>query len=371
MQSTLYIGMMSGTSLDGIDIAVVDFSVMPPKIVAKQFTAMPEQLRQQLAQLMQGQTTLQQLGEIEQQLTLLYAEQVNAILDTHQIPATQIQAIGCHGQTIWHAPQGNYPFTMQLVDGNLLSARTGITSITDFRRKDMAYGGQGAPLVPAFHHALFSKPDSFTVVLNIGGISNITVLPPDGSIYGYDTGPGNTLLDNWIQRQQGKRFDNNGEWASQGSINQALLTHCLNEAYFSQQPPKSTGRELFNLTWLDTKLALLPAIKPADVQATLLELTAQSISQQLPEITSDLTYQLLVCGGGARNQLLMQRLQKLLPQWQVLTTNHYGIDIDFVEAAAFAWLAYQTMQHKPSNVPAVTGASQPAILGAIHLADIF
>lgn len=367
MQSTLYIGMMSGTSLDGIDTAIVDFSVMPPKIVAKQFTAMPEQLRQQLAQLMQGQTTLQQLGEIEQQLTLLYAEQVNAILDIHQIPATQIQAIGCHGQTVWHAPQGNYPFTMQLVDGNLLTARTGITSITDFRRKDMAYGGQGAPLVPAFHQAIFSDPKHLTVLLNIGGISNVTVLYPDGTVSGFDTGPGNTLMDNWIKLQQGRNFDQNGEWAAQGQVNKALLQSCLQTEYFHQLPPKSTGRELFNLPWLQQKLDVLPQIAAVDVQATLLELTAQTIVAQLPKTQTETT--LWVFGGGANNPVLMQRLQDLLPHWCVRNSNQSGIDADFMEAAAFAWLAYRTINHQSGNLPSVTGASQSAILGAIHLAD--
>lgn len=370
MHSPLFIGMMSGTSLDGVDTVIVDFSRHAPKIIASQFVAMPEDLRQALSHLMRGQTTLAQLGEIEHRLTLLYAEQVNTILQRHKLHATDICAIGCHGQTIWHAPQGQYPFTMQIVDGSLLSAQTGITSITDFRRKDMAYGGQGAPLVPAFHHALFAKPKYFTVVLNIGGISNITLLAPDGSIAGFDTGPGNTLLDNWIQQHLGQRFDKNGEWASQGKVNQALLTACLKEDYFTQTPPKSTGREQFNLHWLAEKLASFPSLQPVDVQATLLELTAQSIAQQLPPATANLTYRLLVCGGGAKNLTLLHRLRTLLAHWHVATTDDFGIDSDFVEAAAFAWLAKQTIQHKTGNVPAVTGASQPAILGAIYLADL-
>lgn len=371
MQSSLYIGIMSGTSLDGIDLALLDFTNKQPHMVATQFSPMPDSLRHTLNKLMQGQTNLQQLGEIEQQLSYCYIEQIQHLLQTTKLKPQQICAIGCHGQTVWHSPQGKYPFTMQLVDGNLIVAKTGITTITDFRRKDMAYGGQGAPLVPAFHQAIFSQPNAFTVVLNIGGISNITLLPPNGTVAGFDTGPGNTLLDNWIQQHQGQRFDKNGEWAAQGRINDTLLKACLSENYFQLLPPKSTGRELFNLTWLQQKLASLPPISPVDVQATLVELTAQSIAQQLPQITESQPYQLLVCGGGAKNQLLMQRLQYLLPQWQILTTNAKGIDIDFVEAAAFAWLAYQTMHHQPGNLPAVTGASQPAILGAIHLADTF
>ncbi|MFC0309481.1 anhydro-N-acetylmuramic acid kinase [Gallibacterium trehalosifermentans] len=369
--SSLYIGIMSGTSLDGIDIALVDFSAAQPQMLASQFSPMPESLRQDLTQLMQGNTTLQQLGEIEHRLSLCYIEEVNKLLSQANLSSQQITAIGCHGQTVWHAPQCAFPFTMQLVDGNLLAAKTGITTITDFRRKDMAYGGQGAPLVPAFHQAIFTNSACFTVVLNIGGMSNITLLPPNDSVTGYDTGPGNTLLDNWIQLHQGKHFDENGIWASQGTVHQTLLDHCLREHYFQQLPPKSTGRELFNLSWLQQQLSLFPDIPAVDVQATLLELTVQSIVQQLPIPETHVPAQLLVCGGGARNPLIMQRLQALLPQWQVCTTNDKGIDSDFVEAAAFAWLAYRTIQHQSGNVPEVTGASRAAVLGAIHLADTF
>ena len=367
MQPNLYIGMMSGTSLDGVDTVIVDFSNTFPRIVASLYAPMPQDLRDDLTDLMRGVTTLQKLGEIEQRLSWLYVEQVREILQQQRFAEEQIIAIGCHGQTVWHAPTGKYPFTVQLVDGNLLAAQTGITTITDFRRKDMAYGGQGAPLVPAFHQAIFSNPKHLTVLLNIGGISNVTVLYPDGTVSGFDTGPGNTLMDNWIKLQQGRNFDQNGEWAAQGQVNKALLQSCLQTEYFHQLPPKSTGRELFNLPWLQQKLDVLPQIAAVDVQATLLELTAQTIVAQLPKTQTETT--LWVFGGGASNPVLMQRLQDLLPHWYVRNSNQSGIDADFMEAAAFAWLAYRTINHQSGNLPSVTGASQRAILGAIYLAD--
>ncbi|MBN6074190.1 anhydro-N-acetylmuramic acid kinase [Aggregatibacter actinomycetemcomitans] len=373
MQQEYYLGIMSGTSLDGVDIALMAFTEQP-QFIAGQFTPMPTHLRQDLLQLVShGTTTLQQLGELDQRLALLYADAVNRFLTTHNLPSQHIRAIGCHGQTVWHAPQGDFPFTLQIGDMHLLAARTGIDVVGDFRRKDMAFGGQGAPLVPAFHQALFYDEHLATVVLNIGGISNISVLFPHQPIIGYDTGTGNALMDGWIERHLGKSYDADGQWAHSGKVRLELLAEMLKEPYFQLPPPKSTGRELFNLAWLEKTLAkttaLLGEIPPQDVQATLLEFTAQSIALALNQLETELPRRLLVCGGGAKNGLLMERLQALLPNWQYLPTNDAGLDVDYVEAAAFAWLAYRRINNLPSNLPSVTGAKSAVSLGAIFPAE--
>lgn len=370
MKSAYYIGMMSGTSLDGVDVALVDFATATPQLVAADFTPMPQNLREKITALVQsGETTLQQLGELDHQLGLLYADCVNRFLQTQKISVEQICAIGCHGQTIWHSPKGQFPFTMQIGDMNLLAARTGITTVGDFRRKDMAFGGQGAPLVPAFHQAVFFDPRYATVVLNIGGISNVSLLIPNQPVIGFDTGTGNTLLDQWIEKHQGVSYDKNGEWGETGQVNEALLNALLDEPFFQQAPPKSTGRELFNLPWLDAKIekiqSTLTALLPQDVQATLAEFTVRAIVDSLSVIETTLPKRLLVCGGGAKNGLIMQRLTSLLPEWQIHTTNDFGLDLDYVEAAAFAWLAYRRMQNLPGNLPEVTGAKSAVSLGAI------
>lgn len=380
-KSSLYIGVMSGTSLDGVDLALLDFSQDSQNSQAKQpcvlryadFIPMPEDLRKDLSQLLQtGETTLQTLGELDHRLGQLYAECINQFLAKHRLSASQIRAIGCHGQTVWHAPKGKFPFTMQLGDMHLVAARTGISVVGDFRRKDMAVGGQGAPLVPAFHQALFADPTRIVGVLNIGGISNISLLTPNQPTLGYDIGAGNTLLDSWIEKHQGKRFDKDAIWAKEGNVHQGLLNTLLDEPFFNEPPPKSTGRELFNLTWLIQKIDELTActktsISAVDVQATLVEFTAQSIAQALNGIANPhrISPLLLVCGGGARNPLLMARIQHFLPNWDVSTTSEYGLNVDDVEAAAFAWLAYQCVNGLAGNLPSVTGATQAVSLGAI------
>lgn len=370
----LYLGIMSGTSLDGVDLALVDF-FEKPNLVASGFVPMPEDLRANLAELLKsGETSLQKLGEIDHRLGVLYADCVNEFLAKNKLKPSQIEAIGCHGQTIWHAPQGNFPFTMQIGDMNLVAARTGITTVGDFRRKDMAMGGQGAPLVPAFHEAVFARPNQFTVVLNIGGISNISVLDPKSETIGYDVSVGNALMDSWIEKHLGKRYDKNAEWAKTGEVISELLAEMLSEPFLQLPPPKSTGRELFNLAWLEKQFANLTAkspassvanFKPEDIQYTLAEFTAQSITRELSQWKNEPNKVLLVCGGGARNPLLMERFNVLLPDWHIGTTNDYGVDVDYVEAAAFAWLAFQRMENLPSNMPSVTGASQAVSLGTI------
>lgn len=393
-----YLGVMSGTSLDGVDIALIKFPENPPhfssplwysseqidlnqmftqpRFIAGEVYEMPNSLRQSLAKLLQsGQIHLQQLGELDHQLALLYADCINRFLSKYQLHAEQIQAVGCHGQTVWHSPQGDYPFTMQLGDGNLIAAKTGITTVTDFRRKDMAFGGQGAPLVPAFHQAMFSHPDWATVVLNIGGISNISQLVPNQPVIGYDTGVGNALMDLWIEKHLGQHYDKDGNWAASGKVQTALLQAFLAEPYLHQPAPKSTGRELFNLAWLDKKLqdcTDIAGCTPQDIQATLLEFTVQCNVRPLLQLSQQIALpcRLLVCGGGAKNSQLMQRLRQQLPQWQVVTTSEQGLHIDYVEAAAFAWLAHQRLHQLPGNLPLVTGAKSAVSLGAVYSREL-
>ena len=379
MKPQYYLGMMSGTSLDGVDIALVDFS-QDPQLILSDFFPMPEDLREKLTTLIQvGETTLQNLGELDHKLALLYSDCVNAFLQKNTFLPNQIQAIGCHGQTVWHSPNSQFPFTMQLGDMNLLAVKTGISVIGDFRRKDMAWGGQGAPLVPAFHEAVFSNSHFATVVLNIGGISNVSILFPNQAVIGFDTGPGNTLLDQWIEKHQGLRYDENGEWAAKGKVNKVLLDELLNEPFFSLPAPKSTGRELFNLVWLNHKIAKIRekltalsvemSFRPEDVQATLVELTVTSIVNALNQLQTDLPKRLLVCGGGAKNSLIMRGLHDNLLDWQVGTTTEQGFDIDYVEAAAFAWLAYCRINNLPANLQSVTGEKGAVSLGAIFPKD--
>lgn len=367
MNNQYYLGMMSGTSLDGVDLALVDFSSLP-RVIKTSFVPMPMDLKNQLGDMVKtGQTTLQQLGEVDHRLALLYANCVNEFLEKNALSASQIQAIGCHGQTIWHSPQGEYPFTTQIGDMNVLAVQTGIPVVGDFRRKDMAYGGQGAPLVPAFHQAILSQPNEIIAVLNIGGISNVSLLVPAQETVGYDIGAGNTLMDIWIERHLQQVYDKDGLWAKSGQINQDLLATLLDEPYLKQNAPKSTGRELFNLDWLLQKLSQFGSLAAKDVQATLLEFTVQSIAQDLSKLDNSQHYpkRLLVCGGGARNAYLLERLQRACVDWEVTTTDKYGFDADYMEAAAFAWLAYCYLNHLPSNLPSVTGASQAVSLGAL------
>jgi len=367
----LYLGIMSGTSLDGVDTVIMDFSQTSPQMIACGFTVMPDDLRKSLANLcLRGEATLLELGELDNRLGHLYAKSVQDLLLSSGISTTDIRAIGCHGQTVWHSPQGRHPFTMQIGDANIIAALTGITTVADFRRKDMAYGGQGAPLVPAFHQALFADPQQLTVVLNMGGISNISILQAGEPTRGYDTGPGNVLLDAWIERHQGHAYDKDAQWAQQGQVNTPLLQHLLAEPFLAQPAPKSTGRELFSLAWLLAQLKSFPDVAPVDVQATLVEFTATTIRDELLKLPeTQQSKVLLACGGGAKNPLLMARLQDMLSDWTLGTTTASGLDIDYVEAAAFAWLAHQRIHNLPGNVPAVTGATKAVSLGVIYPAD--
>jgi len=366
--SELYIGLMSGTSLDGIDVALLDLSARP-KLIAAATYPLPEQLRSDLLALcLPGNNEIERMGVADRRLGLEFGFAVTQLLRTAAIPANAVRAIGSHGQTIRHRAslevnQGSYPFTLQIGDPNSIAEITGITTVADFRRRDIAAGGQGAPLVPAFHRAVFGGKQASAIV-NIGGIANITGLSPEGNVIGFDTGPGNTLLDYWIHRHTGARYDRDGAWGQTGTAIPALLEACLYDPYFALPPPKSTGREYFHADWLDRHLAG-KTWQPADVQATLVELTARSITTGITSLPFAVN-SVYVCGGGAYNHHLMTRLEALLHPRQLGSTTQIGIAPEWVEAVAFAWLAQQTLHGKPGNLPSVTGAEGHRILGAIY-----
>lgn len=372
MTRELYIGVMSGTSLDGVDTVLVAIEDQHLELIAHYEHSLPDELKQRLLNVALGQPThLLEIGTLDHQLGHLFADAVNALLKQSGYQATLIRAIGNHGQTVFHHPTGDFPFTTQLGDANIIATKTGIDTVADFRRKDMALGGQGAPLVPAFHQTIFQPIHSSVVILNIGGIANISVLRPNETVIGYDTGPGNMLLDAWCHQHTGMAFDRDAALARQGKLIPDLLTRLLNEPYLARSYPKSTGRELFNLPWLEAHLQTLPhhaSFLPQDVQHTLCEYSAQTIAQQVEKFSIGSKPELLVCGGGACNPLLMQRLAALLPQWKVETTDSRGISSDYMEAMAFAWLAQRRIHGLPSNLPEVTGATTLASLGVLYFA---
>ncbi len=364
-----YIGLMSGTSLDGIDAVLVDFAVDPPRLIEAHTHPLSDALRQQLGALCQpGDNEIERMGRADIALGERFADAVQQLLRQTGIPTTEIHAIGSHGQTIRHRPDAG--FTLQIGDANRIARHTGITTVADFRRRDMAAGGQGAPLVPAFHAALFRSPDITRVVLNLGGMANITLLPahPEQPVSGYDTGPGNVLMDAWAQQHLGRPLDQNGAWAATGCVNKALLTRCLSDPYFHQAPPKSTGREHFNADWLAARLTESEhSPSPADVQASLCELTAVSVAEAIRQTGTDAA-ELLVCGGGTHNTYLLSRLSAHLDSMDVIPSTERGLAADWVEAVAFAWLARETLGARPGNLPAVTGASEAVVLGAVYWA---
>ncbi|MFA1575213.1 anhydro-N-acetylmuramic acid kinase [Vibrio cyclitrophicus] len=366
----LYIGVMSGTSMDGVDTALVSIEDDSITLLAHDEFPMPDDLKARLLEVCIGQKTdLIAIGELDHQLGHLFADAVLQLLNKSDTPASSVTAIGNHGQTVFHQPTGDSPFTMQLGDANIIAAKTQIQTVADFRRKDMALGGQGAPLVPAFHHTIFHPQDSSVVVLNIGGISNISVLRPNHPTLGYDTGPGNMLMDAWVDKHIGKKFDRDAQFALKGQLNQALLEQLLSESYLSQKPPKSTGRELFNLPWLEQQLTEFKDLAAEDVQRTLCEYTALTIANEVETYRLGSQAALYVCGGGTRNPLLMKRLSGLLTSWEVESTTSKGVDADYMEAMAFAWLAQRHVHQVPSNLPEVTGASRAASLGVLYRAD--
>lgn len=357
-----YLGVMSGTSLDGLDIALIEQD-QHTRLIATHYLPMPAALHAELLTLCSsGPDELARAALAEQRWVELAAQGIQTLLAEQQLQPSDIRAIGSHGQTIRHEPARG--FSIQIGNPALLAELTGISVVSDFRRRDIAAGGQGAPLVPAFHEALFATGQR-CAVLNVGGFSNLSLLQPERPVHGFDCGPGNVLLDAWIQLQCGERFDRDGAWAASGEVIPALLHALLSDPFFQTRGPKSTGRELFSLEWLQQHLAQLPPYAPADVQATLLELTAQSIIDALTA-AQQTTETLLVCGGGAHNGALMRRLQSLLPSAQVSSTSTQGVPPDWVEAMAFAWLAHCCLEQIPANRPSVTGARGLRVLGAIY-----
>ncbi len=366
--SAPYVGLISGTSVDGIDAALVDFSDGTPRLQASYVHPWPASLRARLLALTQdaGTLDLDAFGQLDAEVGECFAEAALQLLKRSDTPAGTIRAIGSHGQTVRHRPDGQHPFTLQIGDPTLIAERCGIDVVTDFRRADIAAGGQGAPLVPALHAALFFVPRRTRVVLNLGGIANISVLRGDGSVLGFDTGPANGLLDAWCLRQRGEAFDRDGAFAASGCVDTNLLRVLLADSYFALPPPKSTGREHFHVRWLANH-AQTETLAPADIQATLLELTARSVAAAIAQHAADAD-EVLVCGGGVHNRALLQRLTELLVPRAVVSTARYGIDPDFLEALAFAWLARQRVLGLPGNLPAVTGARGSRILGALYAA---
>lgn len=359
----LYIGIMSGTSLDGIDISLIDIDSQL-SLIASHFLPMPPPLKQRLLSLCSsGTDEINRAALAEQEWARLTAKGVANLLADSGIAAEQIRAIGSHGQTIRHEP--GKQFTVQIGSPALLAELTGMCVVSNFRQRDIAAGGQGAPLVPAFHEMLFNQQAKPCVILNIGGFSNVTLLNERQETSGFDCGPGNVLMDAWIQHKKNNLFDKNGTWAASGTVNQALLKQMLLEPFLATQGPKSTGRELFNLAWLNHLLAGQDDISDQDVQATLCEFTAQTIAHAITQ-SQPHSKAVWVCGGGAHNQDLLKRLRRLIPYCTVASTDSVGISADWMEAMAFAWLAHCCLESIPSNRPAVTGASGLRILGAIY-----
>ena len=361
MASTLYIGLMSGTSLDGVDGVLADFNGRGIRTLDAAFTPFPADLRAELMALQAASTNeLEREALAANALARCYAECVKTLAAAAPGP---VRAVAVHGQTIRHRPE--LGFTRQTNNPALLAELTGIDVIADFRSRDVAAGGQGAPLVPAFHEARFGKRNQVRAVVNIGGIGNISVLHGDGRVSGYDTGPGNVLMDLWIARHQGKAYDQDGAWAATGTVDTPLLDLLLDEPYFRQPPPKSTGRDLFHADWLDAKLAQRPGVSLADVQATLTRLTAVTVARAIQaEADAQAVY---VCGGGAYNGVLLRDLADALGGTiPVASTATLGVAPNRVEALAFAWLGYRFLRRQPGNLPAVTGAAGPRILGALY-----
>jgi anhydro-N-acetylmuramic acid kinase len=365
--SPLYLGIMSGTSLDGVDVVLADFGDAAPKLIANHHIGFDPALRLELLALNQPTTNEFERGALAaNRLARLYAQAIQELLVCANISAADISAIGCHGQTVRHRPELGY--TLQLNNPALIAELSGITVIADFRSRDIAAGGQGAPLVPAFHAAAFKHPSKHRIIVNIGGIANLTNLPVHGDVTGFDCGPGNMLLDAWCAAHSGHPYDANGAWSASGSVIPTLLDALLQDAYFARHPPKSTGRDLFHLGWLNPFLRA--EYTPRDVQATLIQLTVKTIFNAINQYCHG-AQEVFVCGGGGRNGALMNSLRdtcdkNLIP---VALTDTLGVPAEQVEALAFAWLARQAVQGEAGNLPSVTGARHPCILGAIYPAD--
>lgn len=367
--SRYFLGLMSGTSQDGIDAVLAEFRDGTfLRVAAHHVGQYAPALRDELLELSREATpvSLQRLAWLDRAVADAFADTALSLIGRAGVDPAQIGAIGSHGQTVFHEPC-TIQNSLQLGDPSRIAARCGLPVVADFRRADLALGGQGAPLLPIFHHALFASADESRAVLNLGGIANLTLLPdarPE-CVTGFDCGPASCLMDEWIERHRGERFDRDGAWAASGRIDETLLQRCLGEPYFAMPAPKSTGRGLFNVAWLERCDADLAGRDAADVQRSLCELTARSIVDALRREASG-TRRLIVCGGGTGNRLLMARIQALLPDLPVESAAQRGLDPQCVEAAAFAWLACRRLQHLPGNLPSVTGATRAAVLGGLY-----
>ncbi len=371
MKPSLYVGLMSGTSVDGIDCALLEMDDRNFTLRGTHSHPMDQEIRARIAGISHSSDDeIERMGRLDRELGLLFARATLALLEATNTTPDAVTAIGSHGQTIRHRPPSATDtddpcFTLQIGDPNTIAEITGITTVADFRRRDVAAGGEGAPLAPAFHAAAMASDGINRAIVNIGGIANISLLQGKDLIAGFDTGPGNTLLDHWIARHRGDTFDRDGAWAASGEVTESLMARLMDHPYFELDGPRSTGKEAFNLSWLDTVLEDLPDLKPVDVQASLAQFTVDSIAHAVKRSPVEVT-EIYICGGGAHNVDLMARLEHQLAPQLVASTAALGIDPDWVEAATFAWLAARTLNQLPGNAPAVTGASGPRILGAIH-----
>jgi len=359
---------MSGTSMDAVDTAIVDFSEPLPRLIAYEQYPIDPDAKTSIRKL-NTKSPIEEVSKQDYLIGGMFANAVNRILSEQQIASRDVVAVGCHGQTILHLPDSPEPRTLQIGDPNIIAARTGIATVADFRRMDMSADGQGAPLAPAFHDQVFRKTGISRAILNIGGIANLSVLSADPAVEvtGFDTGPGNGLMDDWCQRHLGKEMDENSNWASTGKVIQELLDNMQADPYFEIPAPKSSGRDYFNMAWIDSRVSRLSFNpKPEDVQATLLEMTRRNICDAILHLAGE-TQEIYVCGGGAHNQRLMQSLKETLPDKLVTDTHQLGIDPDAVEAVTFAWLAKCRVEEIPGNSPSVTGAKARCILGGLYL----
>lgn len=363
--SDLFIGLMSGTSMDGIDAVLVEFDESALKLVATKDFPYPAALRQQLldAIAIPLDREIDNVADLNRATGECFRDAALALLEEAGVDAAAVTAIGSHGQTLRHQPNAKTPFSLQIGDPQLIANGTNIRTVADFRSADIAAGGQGAPLAPVFHEWLFRAPGKTRCVLNIGGVANVTVLADEQDTIGFDTGPGNSLLDAWIRKHRDEAFDRDGQWAADGSVDDELLQQFLSEPYFAYAPPKSTGFEQFNLRWIDAHDT--SSIEPRDVQATLCALSAITVADAVTDFAPD-TADLLVCGGGAHNPTLMSQLDSRLPGIAIAPTSVAGLDPDWVEAVAFAWLAMRHVQGLPGNLPSVTGASEAVLLGTLY-----
>jgi len=361
MKKELYLGIMSGTSLDGVDVALCEIDKNYTRLITSYEHPFDPSLKREILKTIEHGSSLKSMGELDVKLALLFADAIHKLLSKTALSTTDITAIGLHGQTLWHEPKSDYPFSMQLGNANVIVAQTNIATIADFRGADIANGGEGAPFAPAFHKEVFAKQNKNIAVVNIGGMANITILTD--SSHGWDIGCGNVLMDAFMQKSRKKSYDKDGAFAKSGTINMLLLQNMLQDPYFTKEPPKSTGREYFNLKWLEKYCKNFQNIPDADLQRTLLELTATTIANSVNRAQ---VQELILCGGGAKNSFLVERLQSLC-RCQVTKSDAYNIDSDFLEAMLFAWLAYKRIHKEPVALKNITGAQKDTILGALYL----